>query len=107
MFDYATPVEELSLRGGLRYSTRLKAAAMGGEPWRSFYRPAALAAQLRALGFSQLEDLGSEELNRRYFAARSDRLRCAGPGRLLCAPPRCAQGAVSSVRKRQKKAFPV
>lgn len=85
VFDYATPPEDLPLPGQLRYGLLLHLAALWGEPWRSFHRPAALAAQLRALGFSQHEDLGPTQLNARYFAARSDRLRCAGPGRLVCA----------------------
>ena len=85
LFDYATPPADLPLLRRLRYASLLHAAALGGEPWRSFYRPAALAAQLLALGFAPPEDLGSEELNRRYFEGRSDRLRCAGPGRLVCA----------------------
>lgn len=85
VFDYAMPPQELPLPRQLRYGMLLHLAALGGEPWRCFFRPPALAAQLRSCGFSQHDDLGSAELNDRYFASRSDRLRCAGPGRLVCA----------------------
>lgn len=85
VFDYAAPPEDLPPAGRLRYRMLLHLAALGGEPWRSFYRPIPLAAELHSLGFPRLEDLGSAELNHRYFAGRSDQLRCAGPGRLVCA----------------------
>lgn len=85
VFDYATPAADQSAVAQLWYRARLLRLKAAGEPWRSCYRPLQLATELGALGLTQREDLGPEELNRRYFAARSDRLRCAGPGRLVWA----------------------
>jgi len=63
----------------------LKRVAAAGEPWKTFFEPRALAAELRALGLTELEDLGPEELNARFFAERSDGLRTGALGRVMCA----------------------
>jgi len=53
----------------------LKAAtAARGEPFVSAFDPPALAAQIQALGFQQVENFGPEEANARYFAGRTDGL---------------------------------
>jgi len=45
-----------------------------------------LAERLQRIGFHHLEDLGSDEINARYFKDRTDGLRVAGSlGRLICA----------------------
>jgi methyltransferase (TIGR00027 family) len=54
-----------------------------GEPFRSAFRPEALAAELGRLGFAAVEDLGPEVLNLRYFAGRADGLRLVGRGHLV------------------------
>jgi len=46
-----------------------------GEPWLTFFDPVALADELRRLGFGNVEHLGPEEINARWFAQRTDRLR--------------------------------
>ena len=57
-----------------------------GEPWKSFFEPAALADKLAALGFSESSSWGPAELNPRYLANRSDGLHLgATPGRLMLA----------------------
>jgi methyltransferase (TIGR00027 family) len=61
-----------------------RAAALG-EPFRTFFEPTRLANDLRELGFRQIDDIGPEEANRRYFADRTDRLRVGGSGHLLAA----------------------
>lgn len=59
-----------------RLTAMLKAAtAACGEPFVSAFEPAALAAQVKALGFQQVWDVGPEEANTRYFAGRTDGLR--------------------------------
>jgi hypothetical protein len=63
----------------------LKRVAAAGEPWKTFFEPRALAAELRALGLTELEDLGPEELNARFFGERSDGLRTGVLGRVMCA----------------------
>ena len=49
-----------------------------GEPWITFYEPAALARALRGSGFSATELFRPEEANRTYFADRMDGLRTSG-----------------------------
>lgn len=72
VFDYA--VERSLLR-----------VARAGEPFRLFFDPAALAADLARLGFADIEDLNCDRINARYFAGRSDGLSVSGGGHLLSA----------------------
>jgi O-methyltransferase involved in polyketide biosynthesis len=46
-----------------------------GEPFISGFDPRTFAAELAALGFELLEDLGHEGQEARYFAGRADGLR--------------------------------
>lgn len=46
-----------------------------GEPWVSGYDPGTLAGELRACGLALVEDLGPDELARRYCTGRLDGLR--------------------------------
>jgi methyltransferase (TIGR00027 family) len=85
VFDYAIPPAALTPLRRAFYRGRLLRVAAAGEPWRSFFTPAQIDAELAALGFTQREDLGPEELNSRYFAGRSDGLRTSGPGRIMLA----------------------
>jgi len=60
--------------------------AATGEPFRTFFEPAALAERLRGMGFKSIEDLGADEINSRYFKDRADKLRIMGQlGRLMSA----------------------
>lgn len=84
VFDYA--VARSSLTGRERFALDRLAArvAAAGEPFQLFFEPKQLAAQLRKAGFVQLEDLGSDELNSRYFSGRTDGLQLRGNlGRLM------------------------
>jgi methyltransferase (TIGR00027 family) len=85
VFDYAMPPAGLSPVRRLVVRALLKRVAAAGEPWKTFFEPRALAAQLRALGLTELEDLGCEDLNARFFGARSDGLRTGALGRVMCA----------------------
>ena len=85
VFDYAVPPAGLSPVRRLVVHALLKRVAAAGEPWKTFFEPRALAAELRALGLSELEDLGPEELNARFFGERSDGLRTGALGRVMCA----------------------
>ena len=84
-FDFAvdrsllTPLQQLALDA---LSARV---ALAGEPFQLFFDPAALARDLAQAGFGEIEDLGCDEINARYFAGRSDRLAVSGGGHLLCA----------------------
>ena len=85
VFDYAVPPAGLSPVRRLVVHALLKRVAAAGEPWKTFFEPRALVAELRALGFTELEDLGTEELNARFFGERSDGLRTGALGRVMCA----------------------
>lgn len=85
VFDYAVSPAGLSPVRRLVVHALLKRVAAAGEPWKTFLEPRALAAELRALGLTELEDLGSEELNARFFGERSDGLRTGALGRVMCA----------------------
>lgn len=85
VFDYAVPPGNLNLVRRLVVRALLERVAAAGEPWKTFFEPRALAAELRALGLSELEDLGSAELNARFFGDRRDGLRTGALGRVMCA----------------------
>jgi O-methyltransferase involved in polyketide biosynthesis len=58
--------------------------AAAGEPFQTFFEPAELESELRRMGFASFEDLGTEEINARYFSGRADGLRAGGGiGRLM------------------------
>lgn len=54
-----------------------------GEPWRSTFEPAELAAELRRLGFDRVEDFGPEAAFERYCRDRADGLRPGSLARLM------------------------
>lgn len=85
VFDYAVPPATLDLIPRLLVRGLMRRVAAAGEPWKTFFDPAALARELRALGFRRLEDLGPADLNTRFFSGRSDGLRVAGVGRVMSA----------------------
>jgi len=85
VLDYAVPPASLTPLRRLVMHALLRRVAAAGEPWKSFFAPRELTVELRALGFTELEDLGPQELNARFFAARADGLRTGGPARLISA----------------------
>ncbi len=85
-FDYTVPRESLSFFNRIAFDALAARVAAAGEPFVGFFGPEELARELRGMGFTQIEDLGSEEINDRYFSHRSDGLRVGGGlGRLMCA----------------------
>src|SRR5690242_8665542 len=83
VFSYSVAPEMLTRaqRQG-RAAAAAQVAALG-EPWISYYHPAALAAEANALGFRETRDLGPTEANRLYFGERDDGLRVTGTSRLM------------------------
>lgn len=83
VFDFATPAADDPRARAAReaFSARVEAV---GEPLRSTFEPAPLAAEARALGFSRVEVEDAAALNARHFAHRADGLRLRG-GQLLWA----------------------
>lgn len=83
-FDYAVDRSELGLFEKMALDRLSRKVASLGEPFQLFFQSAELAATMRSLGFADLEDMGSDELNARYFAGRADGLRLRGAvGRLM------------------------
>lgn len=85
VFDYAVPPESLSWTSRLIVNEMAKRVAALGEPWKTFFDPATLLADLRRAGFTSAEDFGAEALNRRYFAGRTDKLKLGGAGHMAMA----------------------
>jgi len=82
--DYGQPREALPFRERLAHDSLASRVQRAGEPFQLFFTPAEIAAELAA--FHSVEDLGSTEINSRYFQGRSDQLAVRGAaGRLLCA----------------------
>lgn len=85
VFDYGVRPDLLGdmERAGVEYFARRYAEQ--GEPWLSFFDPAALSARLRDLNFSIVQDFGRDALETRYFAGRGDNLRLGGGTHLMLA----------------------
>jgi methyltransferase (TIGR00027 family) len=74
-FDYCFPPEALT-PARQRIFARLSArVAEAGEPFRLFFTPEQLTAELERAGFARIRQTSTAELNRLYFAARPDGLR--------------------------------
>ncbi len=85
VFDYGIAPECLSPAERVAYTALAQRVARAGEPFRSTFDPAALAALLHRLGFGFVDDPGPAAINARYFAGRADGLRVGTLGRILIA----------------------
>jgi methyltransferase (TIGR00027 family) len=99
--DYGVPPSSLPLLARVVYESVAARVRAAGEPWRTFFEPAALAGELERLGFDRVADWGEAELNDRYFAGRADRLRVGPAGHITVAwhgvaRPVLAGGATAS-----------
>jgi len=83
VFDFAVDRSLLSQSQQLALDALAERVARAGEPFQLFFDPAALASDLARLGFGNIEDLNSAQINARYFAGRSDGLAVSGSGHLL------------------------
>lgn len=85
IFDYAQPADAFPLVQRFFYRRVLDRLEQIGEPWKSFMQPESLRADLLALGFTSVEDLGGDEINARYLANRTDGLQSRNVGRIAIA----------------------
>jgi methyltransferase (TIGR00027 family) len=85
VFDYGISPSLLNSRERWVFEAMAQRVAAAGEPWRAFFDPALLAGKLREIGFGQVEDLGSDEINTRYFQGRSDGLQVGTLAHLMTA----------------------
>lgn len=83
VFDYTVPPSSLDPGARLAFDGLAQRVAAAGEPFRSFFDPSALADNLRTMGFGEIEDLGPDALNARYFRGRADDLRVSGPAHVV------------------------
>jgi methyltransferase (TIGR00027 family) len=82
VMDYGQPRSALPFLEQLAHDSLASRVQLAGEPFRIFFTPAEMAAELAT--FHNIEDLGSKELNARYFANRSDKLKLLGSaGRIV------------------------
>ena len=85
-FDYARPRSSMGFFARLMFDEMARRVARAGEPFQLFFEPEELAGELRTIGFTMLDDLGSDVLDARYFANRADHLRMRGRvGRIMVA----------------------
>lgn len=86
VMDYGLPREALPPQERLALDSLAARVAAAGEPFQLFFTPEALHTRLTGLGWTVMEDLGCDEINARYFAGRTDGLRClTHGGRMLSA----------------------
>ena len=86
VFDYMVPRESLGLMERMALDALSRRVESAGEPFRTAFEPKALEERLMRAGFLSVDDLGSDEINGRYFKGRADGLRVMGNvGRLLSA----------------------
>jgi methyltransferase (TIGR00027 family) len=84
VLDYGQPRSALPFLEQLAHDSLASRVQLAGEPFQLFFTPGEIAAELAA--FRSLEDIGSCEINARYFSDRSDSLKLLGSaGRLLSA----------------------
>jgi methyltransferase (TIGR00027 family) len=84
VFDYAISPSALGLKERLALAALSARVAMAGEPFRLYFAPEELEKFLRGLGFRRIDQLGSQEINAKYFAGRGDGLKVAGSaGRIV------------------------
>jgi methyltransferase (TIGR00027 family) len=84
VLDYGQPRSALPFFEQLAHDSLASRVRQAGEPFQLFFTPPEIAAEFTA--FHSLEDLGSTEINARYFTDRTDSLKLRGmAGRLLSA----------------------
>jgi methyltransferase (TIGR00027 family) len=67
VFDYAQSPEKMSPLRRAALEERAARVARIGEPWLTYFEPDEIAADLRARGFGEIEDLGPAQLAARFF----------------------------------------
>jgi O-methyltransferase involved in polyketide biosynthesis len=78
VFDYSNPPDSLSGEMRAVHDARAAHVAEIGEAWVSYFDSDALGAKLRALGFTEIEDLGPPQIAARYFSQRAGSARGKG-----------------------------
>jgi methyltransferase (TIGR00027 family) len=79
-FDYAVDRDTLSPIGRVAFDRLAERVAAAGEPFRLFFTPETLDAELRRAGFKRIEQVDSGRLNDLYFSNRADGLQLSPLG---------------------------
>jgi methyltransferase (TIGR00027 family) len=74
VFDYSDPPAAMSAERRINHERRATRVAELGEAWLNYFEADDLHAKLRALGFSEIEDLGPPQIAARYFPNRASTL---------------------------------
>lgn len=88
VLDYGQPRSALPFLERLAHDSLAERVQLAGEPFQLFFTPAEIGVELSSNGvaFRNFEDIGSAEINARYFAERKDNLKMMGSAaRLLSA----------------------
>jgi methyltransferase (TIGR00027 family) len=83
IFDYGEPASARNEASRIAHEAMAARVAERGEPFRSFFVPEDILRDVKAAGFSDIEDFDSRMLNARYFKDRADGLELRGAGHLL------------------------
>jgi methyltransferase (TIGR00027 family) len=83
-FDYAIPREMLTETERIAFDLLAERVARAGEPFRLFFRPDELEAELRVMGFNEIEDLDGTAIRARWLGGPAEESRPRRAG-LLCA----------------------
>ncbi|WP_334186897.1 class I SAM-dependent methyltransferase [Noviherbaspirillum sp.] len=75
VFDYVLDYASRNLVGRLFLHALAYRFARLGEPWIGFFQPHDLMTRMKAMGFAEMEDIGTEQLNERFFMHRQDNLK--------------------------------
>ena len=83
VFDYVVPPSSQKFLPGLVFRLLARRLSRMGESWICFLDPDLLITDLKNFGFTQVEDMGPEEINARFFKDRADRLMVGHFGHLM------------------------
>jgi methyltransferase (TIGR00027 family) len=83
VFDYVVPPSTQKFLRRLVFRLLARRLSRVGEPWVCCLDPGSLITDLKAIGFTQAEDIGPEEINARFFNDRADRLMVGNFGHLM------------------------
>jgi methyltransferase (TIGR00027 family) len=78
VFDYGQPRRVLPPNEQLAFDSLASRVALAGEPFQLWFTPPEAACELEE--FRLIEDIGSIEINERYFQNRRDQLQLRGSG---------------------------
>jgi methyltransferase (TIGR00027 family) len=69
VFDYANPAAAIASGGRAAHLALAARVAASGETFQSYFETPRLCAELAALGFGRVDDLGAQEVAARFFPA--------------------------------------